>query len=257
MTDNVAYVYNRIDGITARGRSQSLFISLDVFKTALASTNAKMDLLKVNAPNLFEILGMRNLSAFVGEMFVHTIAESSNGALVKNPHQDGYPDLLIMTDEGRALLKKLANNRQDKGPFSGFETGGIEVKATVGSVPTPDVFRKKGLRKPEIGDERIEHTAGYDWKAHHRETNNLIGLYWDFVNQKPVICGVFYSGDLLEDDWGRIVQPKDGGGRTTSVSIMARSGIHKMYMGWIAVIQDERYANFFNRYNQAAIIGLP
>ncbi|MBW7942532.1 MAG: bsaAI [Candidatus Kuenenia stuttgartiensis] len=161
-----------------------------------------------------------------------------------------------MTKEGKALWERLANNNQDKSPFSGFETGGIEVKATVGSVPTPAVFRQRGLRKPEIGDERIEFTTAYDWKAHHRETNNLIGIYWDFVNQKPVICGLFYSGNLTENDWGRIVQPRDGGGRTTSVSIMARSGIYKMYEGWIAVIKDKRYVDFFNRFNRGNLIDI-
>lgn len=250
------YVYANIRGITVKGKSENLFLDLEIFKNALALTNQNMDVLKENAPDLFGILGMRNLSAFVGEMFVSAIVKSANGALVKNPHQDGYPDLLIMTKEGKALWEKLANNNQDKSPFSGFETGGIEVKATVGSVPTPEVFRKRGLRKPEIGDERIEFTTGYDWKAHHRETNNLIGIYWDFVNQKPVICGLFYSGNLTEDDWGKIVQPKDGGGRTTSVSIMTRTGIRKMYEGWIAVVNDVRYSNFFNRYNRGDSIDI-
>jgi hypothetical protein len=250
------YVYTNIKGITVKGKSENLFLDLEIFKTALALTNQNMDVLKENAPDLFGILGMRNLSAFVGEMFVSAIVKSANGALVKNPHQDRYPDLLIMTKEGKALWEKLANNNQDKSPFSGFETGGIEVKATVGSVPTPEVFRKRGLRKPEIGDERIEFTTGYDWKAHHRETNNLIGIYWDFVNQKPVICGLFYSGNLTEDDWGKIVQPKDGGGRTTSVSIMARTGIRKMYEGWIAVVNDARYSDFFNRYNRGDLIDI-
>lgn len=256
MASNTDYVYNKIRGVTVSGKSESLFLNLDIFKAALALTNQNMDILKENAPDLFAILGMRNLSAFVGEMFVSAIVKSASGTLVKNPHQDGYPDLLIMTKEGKALWRKLANTNQDKSPFSGFKTGGIEVKATVGSVPTPQVFRRKGLRRPEIGDERIEFTTKYDWKAHHRETNNLIGIYWDFVNLAPVICGLFYSGNLTEDDWGKIVQPKEGGGRTTSVSIMNRKGIRKMYENWIAVINDSRYANFFNRYNRANLIDI-
>jgi len=159
-----------------------------------------------------------------------------------------------MTNEGRKLWNQLAENTQDKAPFSGFETGGIEVKATVGSVPTPAQFRKKGLRKPEIGDARIDFVTKYDWKAHHRKTNNLIGIYWDFVEKKPIICGLFFGGGLTEGDWGKIIQPKKGGGRTTSVSIMTRTGIYKMYENWIAVIDDQRYYNFFNRYNKASLI---
>ena len=252
----INYIYNNITGISAKGKTEELFLELDVFKVALSLTNKKMNVLKETAPDLFEILGLRNLSAFVGEMFVRNLVESASEVLVKNPHQDGYPDLLIMTNEGKSLWESLADNNQDKSPFSDFQTGGIEVKATVGSLPTPAQFRKKGLRKPEIGDERIDFAKGYDWKSHHRKTNNLLGIYWDFVEEKPVICGVFFGGNLTEEDWGKIVQPKSGGGRTTSVSVMTRAGINKMYKNWIAVIDDQRYAEFFNHYNKANLIDI-
>lgn len=255
MSKNQRYIFNDIKNVTVHGKSQEIILDISIFKNALDLTNKNINILKENAPDLFGILGMRNLSAFIGEMFVSSLEKCSNGLLIKNPHQDGYPDLLIMTDEGKELWKKLEKNNQDKNPFSGFDTGGIEVKATCGSVPTPAQFRKKGLRKPEIGDERIEHARGYDWKAHHRETNNLAGIYWDFVDEKPVICGLFFSGDLTEDDWGNIVQPKKGGGRTTSVSIMTRSGIFKMYENWIAVVDDKRYAKFFDKFNRSNLIG--
>jgi hypothetical protein len=183
MPNTINYILNNIKEITVYGKSESLILDLNIFKMALEITNKKMNTLKETSSDLFEMLGMRNLSAFVGEMFVSALVQSSNQILTKNPHQDGYPDLLIMTKEGKKLWEKLANNKQDKSPFSNFDTGGIEVKATVGSVPTPEFFRKKGLKKPEIGDERIEFTKGYDWKAHHRETNNLLGIYWDFVKK--------------------------------------------------------------------------
>ena len=254
--DKINYIFNKTKALKVQGKSESLAIDMKIFEDALNLTNNRMNALEEIAPDLFEILGMRNLSAFVGEMFVRTLEQSANGLLVKNPHQDGYPDLLSMTKEGKTLWENLADNHQDKEPFSGFETGGIEVKATVGSVPTPARLRKKGLRKPTIGDERIELVTGYDWKAHHRETNNLIGIYWDFVNGKPVICGLFFGNNLVQDDWGKIVTPKKGGGRTTSVSIMKRAGIYKMYENWIAVIDDSRYYDFFNRYNRANLIGV-
>ncbi len=252
--DKVNYIFNEANVVRVQGKSESLVIDIEIFENALKLANNRMYALEEIAPDLFEILGMRNLSAFVGEMFVRTLEQSANGLLVKNPHQDGYPDLLIMTREGKSLWENLAENNQDKKPFSGFEMGGIEVKATVGSVPTPAQLRKKGLRKPEIGDERIELVTKYDWKAHHRETSNLIGIYWDFVKGKPIICGLFFGSNLVQEDWGNIVKPKEGGGRTTSVSIMKRSGIHKMYENWIAVIDDPRYHDFFNRYNRANLI---
>ncbi|NCO76167.1 MAG: bsaAI [Cyanobacteria bacterium] len=157
---------------------------------------------------------------------------------------------------GKEILQKLSSQGElrDKSPFSPFINGGIEVKATCGSVPSPSELRKKGLTKPDMGDTRIKMLKGYDWKAHHRETNNLIGLLWDFDNKIPLIIAIFFSSNLTENDWGKIVTPKEGGGRTTSVSIMPRDGVRKMYNNWILVRDDQRYINFLNKYNKSSLI---
>lgn len=250
----VSYIRPKIAGVAFRGRRDTMRIPFKAVEDALLAANHKIERLNEEVDGLFEILGMRNLSAFVGEVFVRAMAAASKGMLVKNPHQDGYPDLLAMTQEGKALLKKLEGNMRDKSPFSNFATGGIEVKATCGSVPTPAVFAKKGLHKPDMGDARIEVMTGYDWKAHHRETNNLIGIVWDFIGGAPAIVGLFYCSTLEITDWGKIVKPKEGGGRTTSVSIMTREGIKKMYRGWLAVIDDGRYIEFFDRFNDDRLL---
>lgn len=96
---------------------------------------------------------------------------------------------------------------------------------------------------------------GYDWKAHHRETNNLAGILWDFVDRVPRIVAVFFCPSLVVDDWGKIIQPREGGGRTTSVSIMNREGVKKMYRHWVAVVDsDERYKRFLNRYSSDSLL---
>ena len=154
-----------------------------------------------------------------------------------------------MDETGSHAWSALSRRLREKGPFSPYPTGGFEVKATCGSVPSPAVCEKRGFEKPGIGDQRIHIATGYDWKAHHRETNNLFGICWDFIEGCPTIVAVFYRGDLVEEDWGKIVQPKAGGGRTTSVSIMSRCGIQKMYEGWITVINSSQYASFFDRKN--------
>ncbi len=69
----------------------------------------------------------------------------------------------------------------------------------------------------------------------------------------PKSNGVFCSAILEENDWGKIIRPVDGGGRTTSVSIMQRSGIRKMFGNWIAVLNDEQYIRFFERVNKGAM----
>lgn len=207
--------------------------------------------------DIFEILGMRNLSAFIGELFAASLIKVCQGHFRKNPHQDGYPDLLLIDERGKADFEALAKEGRlrDKGPFSPFANGGLEIKATCGSVPNPATCRKLGMaEKPGIGDQRIGCMRGYDWKAHHRETNNLVGLLWDFVDGVPQIAAVFFCSKLTEDDWGEIVQPTEGGGRTTSVSIMKRTGVKRMYENWVLVLDDPRYINFLNRYNSATLI---
>src|SRR3989344_1630048 len=187
------YRFRKIKKVTFHGKKSTADFDIELFKEAVGIFDETISKLDEVSDGLFSTLGMRNLSAFIGEMFAAALAKASKGFLVKNPHQDGYPDLLVMTDEGKALLKTLEQNMQDKKPFSDFASGGIEVKATCGSVPTPAVFAKKGLKKPEIGDQRIAFVRGYDWKAHHRLTNNLFGLVWDFIEKKPIIVGMFYS----------------------------------------------------------------
>ena len=250
----VEYIFRKnIELSIANSERQGAFDS-SLIQRSLQKSNEIMLQISEFEVNIAEVLGMRNLSAFVGEVFAASVASQSEGLFRKNPHQDGYPDLLLMDAIGAAEYDRLQNNLQDKSPFSPFSTGGIEVKATVGSVPSPAQLSKKGLRKPEIGHERIDLLTGYDWKAHHRETNNLLGILWDFVDTRPTIVAVFYCSNLMEDDWGKIIQPKEGGGRTTSVSIMGRTGINKMYEGWLGVIADARYSDFLNKKNSGNLL---
>lgn len=204
--------------------------------------------------DIAKVLGMRNLSAFVGELVAAAILGCSNGLLRPNPHQDGYPDLLLMDEKGRREWSRLTGRLNEKSPFSPFAGGGIEVKATCGSVPSPRVCVERGVSRPDLGDSRIAMLQGYDWKAHHRQTNNLVGVLWDFIGGRPRVAALFYSSSLQAGDWGRIVQPRTGGGRTTSVSIMERSGIKKLYEGWLCVLTHGGYAEFLNRRNRAELI---
>ena len=204
--------------------------------------------------DVFGLLGLRNLSAFVGEVFAASLLKVTGELFRKNPHQDGYPDLLLMDGVGSRHWHSIRHLAQDKGPFSPYVTGGVEIKATTGAVPTPAQCLKRGRRKPGMRDQRVEFLTGYDWKAHHRETNFLMGILWDFFEGIPGIAAVFYSNALSTEDWGKIVQPKEGGGKTTSVSIMARSGVRKMYEGWVLVVDDRRYGDFLNKHNKGDLL---
>ena len=236
-------VVNREDGTNLR-------VPASIFRRAIREAHSVIDQFATFGVDVFSILGMRNLSAFIGELYAAAAIKCSDGLFRKNPHQDGIPDLLIMDRAGAALWERLKDRLRDKAPFSPFATGGIEVKATCGGLPTPAQCQHRGFAKPNIGDQRIDCMMGYDWKAHHQETNNLIGLLWDFIDRVPRIIAVFYSSELTTDDWGEIVKPKENGGRTTSVSIMNRRGIRRMYEGWLFVLRDRKYAEFIDRYNR-------
>lgn len=220
--------------------NQQIVDSMNFANEALYSLDQQAKTFDIN---IFEALGMRNLSGIVGEYFGKSIQRQSNGMLHSNLHQDGYPDLLLInTPERKAYFDTLytvTNGKKypkDKSLFSPYKYGGIEIKATCGSTPPASK-----IPKPLIGEQRIDLVNSFDWKAHHRETNNLVGILWDFIDEIPTIVAAFYRNDLTVDDWGKIVQPKEGGGRTTSVSIMNRDGISKMCAGWIAVIDKKKY----------------
>lgn len=224
------------------------------FGEAIAIFNERIAKLAEFEIDIARLLGMRNLSSFVGELYGASVIKAACGLYRKNPHQDGYPDLLLMDPKGRREWERLSGQLRDKKPFSPFRAGGIEIKATVGSVPSPAWFQSRGLQKPDIGDARLPFLRGYDWKAHHRGTNNLLGLLWDFVKGRPSITAVFYSSDLRPADWGQIIQPREGGGNTTSVSIMTREGVRKMYEGWLFVADSPECRSFLDRYNRGELL---
>lgn len=240
------------------GRGQEVQVPILKFEEAVSHAHEVINQFASFQVDVFKILGMRNLSAFIGELYAASLIAVTGEQFVKNPHQDGYPDLLLMDAPGLEDYARLQRSGQlrEKAPFSPFPNGGIEVKATCGSVPTPERCRRLGLdEKPDIGDQRIGVMVGYDWKAHHRDTNNLVGILWDFVERVPRITAVFFCPSLTVDDWGAIVQPRAGGGRTTSVSIMTRQGVRKMYQNWIIVLdEDPRYGRFLDQYNSGGLI---
>ena len=228
--------------------TRNVVVETAIIESAVQATNQLFEELHRVSPHVSALLGMRNLSAFVGAAFITELASFSKGLLIQNPHQDGYPDLLQMDEMGKRIWSAVtAEQSRDKAPFSPFPGGGLEVKATCGSVPTGAVLSRRGLQKPTIGDTRIEMITGIDWKAHHRETNYLMGLVWDFIFGLPAIAAVTYRNDLTETDWGKIISPKEGGGRTTSVSIMTRSGVSKMCSNTILMI-DGPYTDLINRF---------
>ena len=243
-----SYVINNSHAITIEGETiitnDELLGAINFCNNALRSLDEQTRQFDIN---IFEVLGMRNLSGMVGEYFGKSVQRFAGDSLQSNLHQDGYPDLLLTNTLERlsyyhTLYTEIAGKKypKDKALFSPFKYGGVEVKATCGSTPSAAI-----MPKPLIGERRIEKVTSFDWKAHHRETNNLLSIFWDFIDEVPTVAGCFYRNDLTIDDWGKIVQPKTDGGRTTSVSIMTSGGVSKMCHGWLAVIDDPAYIEKF------------
>jgi hypothetical protein len=182
-----------------------------------------------------ELLGLRNLSSLVSAVVVSEIQGAAPTEVYINPHQDGYPDLIpsTITSLNYAAEMDASGRHNDKSAWTDPGFGGIEVKATCGDTPPARLVAKPGL-----GVERSPIVRGFTWKAHHRETSRLFGVIWDFVDTVPTITGAYFRNDLAEGDWGDIVKPREGGGRTTSVSIMTRTGMKKMAEGWMVLVLD-------------------
>lgn len=238
-------------------RRGAALLTLDTAPLILAVDSAHDLIDDIYSARLASILKLRNLSAFIGQLYSDSVAKHAPELLVSNPHQDGYPDLLYLDTVGRKLFESLQPRLRDKEPFSPFESGGIEVKATCGALPRPAWFRNRRVAHPDLGDSRTPYLRSYDWKAHHRDTNNLAGILWDFIDGKPRITALFYSSSLSTAAWGDIVQPRAGGGRTTSVSIMTRPGIRTMYDDWLLVLKNATLIGFLNARNRSDAIPLP
>jgi hypothetical protein len=209
-------------------------LDLDVVLKAAVASNRAFELIHdlfiaYDFP-LFELLGLRNLSSFVGAVYGRELWRLMKDWTFLNPHQDGYPDLCASTPEGLDYYKQREQRREMtvKDFWSPYPFGGIEVKVTCGNTPNA-----KTTPKPKIGESRTPLLESAEWKAHHRDTNNLLGIFWDFVDGLPTILAAFYRNDLTVDDWGKIVLPKEGGGHPTSVSLMTKAGVRKMGKGWL------------------------
>lgn len=230
---------------TPVGAPPSRSLTADQIKDAMISANRALELIhdlsEANNAPVFRLLGLRNLSGFVGEVFASELYRLNEQQFLPNPNQDGYPDLLAKTPEGIRYIveKERLNQTSDKQFWSPYPHGGVEVKATCGNTPVARI-----LAKPKIGELRRNILMSADWKAHHRGTNNLIGVYWDFVDGLPTLLAAFYRNNLTENDWGNMVLPKKGKGNVTSVSVMKRGskdnivGVKKMGKGWIVLPDD-------------------
>lgn len=217
-----------------------LLNSNDVLE-AVNITNEKMRMLKKiteeDAINIFDAIDFRMLSGMLGEALITIICRHSD-MLVKNPHIDGYPDLLDVSSPEKLSFYQLPHsNDSPRDRFRNYIHGGIEIKNTFGVKVNKQILQKGQTRINKINKK-------LDWKAHHENTNYLLGLYSDFIDNTPQIVAAFYSNELSSDDWKKKQNPKEGS-TMTSFSTIDNSGWLKMSGNLIVCINNQEYLNFF------------
>jgi hypothetical protein len=138
--------------------------------------------------SLYLTIDLKAQSGIVGAIFAAELA--TRAGAIPNPIEKGHPDIVPATavSASEALLRNYPR--------------GLEIKSTIGGVA-------KGSELG-AGQARIDSLVNVVWQAHHRDVRALMGLVWDFVGgtkselSHPAITGVFYTAELLEQDWGTI-----------------------------------------------------
>jgi hypothetical protein len=226
--------------IYSKDNSKILLNSNDVLE-AINITNEKMRRLKKiteeDAVNIFDAIDFRMLSGMLGEALITIISQTSD-VLVKNPHIDGYPDLLDVSSPEKICFYQLPHsNDTPRDRFRDYTYGGIEIKNTFGVKINKQILQKGQPRISKINKK-------LDWKAHHENTNYLLGLYSEFIDDVPQIVAAFYSDELNSDDWKKKQNPREGSAMT-SFSAIDKSGWLKMKGNLIICINNQVYLNFF------------
>lgn len=199
-------------------------VTIRQIASAIQRTNRNLKQLPFS---LFRSIDFKTTSAIVGALYCDSVADGTEGVI--NPIEKGHPDLIPI--EGRHESEERLRNYRV----------GLEIKTTVGSIPKGTNLR--------AGQQRITRLSGITWQAHHRETQELMGLVWDFAdvrskNAYPTITGVFYSDRLEVGDWGKISGTT---GRNTKVTGMKASGKRKMGAGWVAIPTSRLYTEKLTR----------
>ena len=209
--------------------------------------------------DVFEGLGQRNLSGFIGEVFVHSFAKLTPD-YASNPHADGRPDLLDLSSQvSRDYLSQQCFTKTEEGQtmpvrhlLAPYRYGGLEVKCSIGS---PIAQYKKALEKDlgktnfEIGLPRINYLNTITYWGHHVDCENLLGLYYDYYDPAdgvPQILAVMHSELVGEEDWTKVSVVNAGSKKTSNTSLNSAGKI-KMFNGVVAVIEDNRYLENLSR----------
>ena len=242
-------------------QSNDLLVSGDTVVNSIQQTNEYLNqlcnLFTDLEFDLFEVLGQRNLSGVLGEIFSSFLCQNVEGFTV-NPHPDGRPDILNLSNEEAANYFKnecfsLNNGRHLplKNPLTPFKFKGVEVKCTVGSPKSgykKQLEEDTGKKNFELGMSRIKYLSGFNYWAHHQHATDLLSLYYDYhpaSNGTPQILAAFYA-NLLHDDWHEVSLGSETAKKTSNTSLNT-GGKEKVYKGLVCIVDDKTYIEKFKQ----------
>jgi len=223
-------------------------ISVDTLAQAVDKTNEYLVILpnafKTGGLEFYRILNQRNLSGFVGEIFKHAVC-SVESTFQPNPHPDGRPDLLDLSNKKAKLyFEAQCFESETKAPIrkrlAPFKFGGIEIKCTIGSI--------ENASSMPIGTPRVDQVRGINYWAHHVHDCDLLGIYYDFCSKKeglPQIKGVFFA-KIRDADWHRVSTGDPTKKKTSNTSLNAR-GVAKLYGGLVLYDDSAPYKGMLER----------
>lgn len=205
------------------------------------------------AVDLFALMGQRNISGFVGEVFSHSFAALIPDFSI-NPHADGRPDLLdLSTAASREHFAKNCHLIVDsqhvpqRALLAPFKYAGLEVKASIGSPRKSyrdELLRTRGDSSLPVRTSRVAFLGSLTYWAHHTDFRNLLGIYYDYADWRsgtPQIVAAFYSALEPSMDWNKVSVGKPGSKKTSNTSL-TKLGQTKLLRGCLLVSQRSEYS---------------
>ncbi len=199
--------------------------------------------------DIFDSLGQRNISGFIGEIYKNILA-NKHEELLPNPHPDGRPDIIaVNSPKAAAYLSECfveVNGRKVpiKDKLSPFRFGGLEVKCSIGSSGTTQTERYISSfgHSFRLYEPRVGYLSGITWWAHHGSADNLLGLYYDYYadyNGTPQILAAMFS-ELTGDDWNAVSHGNPRKKKTSNTSLN-KYGLAKLKSNCVFCVSDEAY----------------
>ncbi len=230
---------DRLPSVISADALKSAWVETDRFLAELPAT------FSMNARNFYSILGQRNLSGFVGEVFKGALHQQAT-FLEPNPHPDGRPDLLDLTSPEAVAhyveeCHEPESNLPIKAALAPFRFGGLEIKCAIGSV------RGGSASDYPVGTSRADAVTGLTYWAHHRHACRLVALYYDFdvLDGSPGIKAIFFA-EVEKNHWAPVSIGRPDRKKTNNTRLL-KTGMDLVKQGLVGYDSTDQYVAMLRR----------